>query len=208
MKLGVPESLAGGLLSYDYYEGSLVTATTRGSVVSMVQSTLMGTLGLAANFFTARIKKAGYDISATVAVQAAELAAADLLDSNKPFNVSSDDDLIQHMNSTFQALAKKLVRNNKGRMLAQEAQLDISFDSMADDVRVLAKSAAQVNGVVAKQQDQLVQAVNSGQEVDPTRLAVLLADATKAAVTGANDVSRAAAQLGNQEIDAATFETQ
>ncbi len=81
---------------------SLVSSTARGSVVALAQSSLAGTLQLAASYFTSRLRKAGVELQPEQAMAAAQVAAAELLTSPAPWNVSDNGDLTRHLNGTFQ----------------------------------------------------------------------------------------------------------
>lgn len=218
MQLGVPASLSSGLLSYDYYAASLVTTTTRGSLVSMAQSSLLGTLHLAGSFLEARFRKAGYELTATQTMTAAEMAAAELMlqfGGSKAFNISNDDDLIQHLNGTFGHL-KKALRLSKdsganGRRRLHQ-QVDLTFEDVLADATLLAKTAAQSNAAVQAQQSKVAAAVaaSGGVEsnVNMTDVAAALVAATRVAAAQATTLSAAAAALGNGNITADDYTTQ
>lgn len=184
----------------------MVTSTFRGSIVSMVQSSLAGTLTLASTFFTARMAKAGITVTPGQAFAASEIAAAEVLSAPGNFSLANNADLLKHMRSTFEELRRELRSVGRGRLLQEEVDnFGLSFDEMAAEAEALAESAAEANAVVAEQQNLLVDAVANNVTMDVETIKAKLMTATKAAASQVTALTTAAQQLGNGSISAATF---
>lgn len=78
-----------------------VATTTHGSLVTLVQASLLATLHVAAGFLAGAAAKAGVTLTRRQAMAAAQLGAADLLLGDIPWNLTLDQDLLEHLKASF-----------------------------------------------------------------------------------------------------------